>query len=110
MSKGTVGVWNGTTIKLFKVQETQHDGPSFLAPRGAVDALGTTLVETLGSVRRQVSSGGGTQAGAEGRRPTPEAGGRISLSEMGRRSSSREASITGSGAGEQGHEERTTVV
>lgn len=58
VSKGTVGVWNGTTIKLFKVQETKSEGVSLLAPRGAVDALGTTLVERLGSVGRQVSARG----------------------------------------------------
>lgn len=65
VSKGTVGVWNGTTIKLFKVKETKSEGVSLLAPRGAVDALGTTLVERLGSVGRQVSGGG---AGAGGDR------------------------------------------
>jgi len=73
VSKGTVGVWNGTTIKLFKVKETKSEGVSLLAPRGAVDALGTTLVERLGSVRRQVSGGGGGAGGGvdrAGRRST----------------------------------------
>lgn len=50
VSKGAVGVWNGTTVKLFRVQETVQEGPSLLAPRGAVDAIGSTLVERLGSV------------------------------------------------------------
>lgn len=57
VSKGTVGVWNGTTIKLFKVKEAKSEGLSLLAPRGAVDALGTTLVERLGNVGRQVVRG-----------------------------------------------------
>ncbi|RPB03533.1 hypothetical protein L873DRAFT_1826195 [Choiromyces venosus 120613-1] len=50
VSKGTVGVWNGTAVKLFKVQETAPEGPSLLAPRGGVDAIGTNLIERLGSV------------------------------------------------------------
>lgn len=50
MTKGTVGVWNGTAVKLFRVQETAPEGPSLLAPRGGVDAIGTNLIERLGSV------------------------------------------------------------
>lgn len=65
VSKGTVGVWNGTTIKLFKVKEAKSEGLSLLAPRGAVDALGTTLVERLGSVGRQVVRG---ERGGDARR------------------------------------------
>jgi len=65
VSKGTVGVWNGTAVKLFKVQETAPEGPSLLAPRGGVDAIGSNLIERLGSVtvgRR------GEQAGTPGSR------------------------------------------
>jgi hypothetical protein len=47
---GTVGVWNGTAVRLFKVQETAPEGPSLLAPRGGVDAIGSNLMERLGSV------------------------------------------------------------
>lgn len=50
VAKGTVGVWNGTAVKLFRVQETVPEGPSLLAPRGGVDAIGTNLIERLGSV------------------------------------------------------------
>ena len=57
VSKGTVGVLNGTQIKLFRVQETVLEGPSLLAPRGAVDAIGSTLVERLGGVGRGRSGG-----------------------------------------------------
>ncbi len=61
VSKGTVGVWNGTTIRLFKVQETAAEGPSFLAPRGAVDAVGSNLVQRIGSLNIT-----GNQSGLEG--------------------------------------------
>ncbi|KAI9725039.1 MAG: hypothetical protein M1812_000315 [Candelaria pacifica] len=61
VSKGTVGVWNGTVIRLFKVQETAAEGPSFLAPRGAVDAVGSNLVQRIGSLNIR-----GNQSGLEG--------------------------------------------
>lgn len=47
---GTVGVWNGTGIKLFKVQEVAAQGPTLLAPKGAVDAVGSNLVQRIGSL------------------------------------------------------------
>jgi len=50
VSKGTAGVWNGTNIKLFKVQEIAAQTPSLLAPRGAVDAVGSNLVQRIGSL------------------------------------------------------------
>ena len=83
VSKGTVGVWNGTTIKLFKVKETKSEGVSLLAPRGAVDALGTTLVERLGSVGRQVSGGGGGGGGGGAGGGGDRAGRRSTSSENG---------------------------
>ncbi|KIW68334.1 hypothetical protein PV04_04287 [Phialophora macrospora] len=43
---GPVGVWNGTNVKLFQVAtEGKREGPSLSAPRGAVDAVGTRLVQ-----------------------------------------------------------------
>lgn len=48
---GSVGVWNGTNVKLFKVQETAAQGPSLLAPKGAVDAVGSNLVNRIGNLR-----------------------------------------------------------
>ena len=48
MFKGATGIWKGTHIKLFRVQEAAVQGPSLLAPRGAVDAVGTTLVQGIG--------------------------------------------------------------
>jgi len=50
VSKGTAGVWNGTVIKLFHIQATAAQTPSFLAPRGAVDAVGSNLVNRIGSL------------------------------------------------------------
>lgn len=50
VSKGTTGVWNGSLIKLFRVQEIAAQTPSLLAPRGAVDAVGSNLVNRIGSL------------------------------------------------------------
>jgi hypothetical protein len=50
VSKGTVGVWNTTQIKLFRVQETAAQGPSLTSPRGAVDAVGSNLVSRIGAI------------------------------------------------------------
>ncbi|CAJ2507814.1 Uu.00g090000.m01.CDS01 [Anthostomella pinea] len=50
VSKGTVGIWNGTAIKLFKVQETAAEGPTLTSPRGAVDAVGSNIVSRIGSI------------------------------------------------------------
>lgn len=47
---GAVGVWNGTAIKLFRVQEAAVQVPSLLAPRGAVDAVGSNLMQRIGSL------------------------------------------------------------
>jgi len=64
--KGTAGVWNGTTIKLFRVQETAAQTPSLLAPRGAVDAVGSTIVNRIGSLNlRGPTAGRGTSNGAQ---------------------------------------------
>jgi hypothetical protein len=50
VSKGTVGVWNSTQIKLFRVQETAAQGPTFTSPRGAVDAVGSNIVSRIGAI------------------------------------------------------------
>ncbi|KAI1964000.1 hypothetical protein LOZ58_001861 [Ophidiomyces ophidiicola] len=47
---GTVGVWNGTAIKLFRVQEAAAQGPTLLAPKGAVDAVGSSIVQRIGNL------------------------------------------------------------
>lgn len=50
VAKGTVGVWNTTQIKLFRVQETAAQGPSLTSPRGAVDAVGSNIVSRIGAM------------------------------------------------------------
>ena len=64
---GTVGVWNGTAVRLFRVQETVPEGPSLLAPRGGVDAIGSNLIERLGNVtmRRRDSAQGSRRGSTE---------------------------------------------
>lgn len=42
-----VGVWNGTNIKLFRLQETAPKGPSLLRPKGAVDALAESMLQKI---------------------------------------------------------------
>lgn len=49
MFKGQAGIWRGTNIKLFRVQEAAAQGPSLTSPRGAVDAVGSNLVQRIGS-------------------------------------------------------------
>ncbi len=49
-AKGTMGVWNTTAIKLFRVQETAPQGPSLTSPRGAVDAVGSNIVSRIGAI------------------------------------------------------------
>lgn len=50
VAKGTAGVWNNTSIRLFKVQEGAAQAPSLMQPRGAVDAVGSNLVQRIGSL------------------------------------------------------------
>lgn len=50
VAKGTVGVWNGTTIKLFRVESVAVQGPTLSSPRGAVDAVGSNIVSRIGSI------------------------------------------------------------
>ena len=57
--RGTAGVWNGTQIRLFKVQEIASQTPSLLDPRGAVDAVGSNLVQRIGTMNLR---GTGVQA------------------------------------------------
>jgi hypothetical protein len=42
---GTVGVWNGTAVRLLQVQEAKREGPSLSRPKGAVDPVGSKLVQ-----------------------------------------------------------------
>ena len=64
VAKGTAGVWNGTAIRLFRVQETAPEGPSFTSPRGAVDAVGSNIVSRIGSINLRGPGSGSAAAGA----------------------------------------------
>lgn len=59
---GAVGVWNGTAIKLFRVQEAVAQGPTLLAPKGAVDAVGSSIVQRIGNLNLR-GRGNGAQDG-----------------------------------------------
>ncbi|KAJ5350366.1 hypothetical protein N7541_008093 [Penicillium brevicompactum] len=61
---GTVGVWNGTAIKLFRVQEAAALGPTLLAPKGAVDAVGSNLVQRIGNLSLRGRDSTSQEAGA----------------------------------------------
>lgn len=50
VARGTLGIWNGTAIKLFRVQETAASGPTLSSPRGAVDAVGSNIVSRIGQI------------------------------------------------------------
>ncbi len=65
VQKGTVGVWNGTNVRLFRVEKEAAKGPSLMKPMGAVDAVGSNLVQRIGSLNlreaaRSVGTGRGT--------------------------------------------------
>lgn len=73
VSKGSAaGVWTGTAVKLFKVQETAAQTPSLLAPRGAVDAVGSNLMQSVQRIGglslggRSMSSGSTPPAASNG--------------------------------------------
>lgn len=50
LAKGSMGTWTGTSIKLFRVQETAPTGPTLTSPRGAVDAVGSNIVSRIGQM------------------------------------------------------------
>lgn len=73
ISKGTVGIWNGTMIKLFRVQETAPEGPTLTSPRGAVDAVGSNIVSRIGAMNLRGPQGQplGSGHSASGSAPQP---------------------------------------
>ena len=87
VQKGTVGVWNGTNIKLFRVESVAAQGPTLSSPRGAVDAVGSNIVSRIGSINlrgvgggnsgeQQQVGGGGGLVQQEGRASTGTGSGR----------------------------------
>ncbi|PSS23237.1 hypothetical protein M430DRAFT_40430 [Amorphotheca resinae ATCC 22711] len=73
VAKGTVGVWNGTGIKLFRVETVAAHGPTLSSPRGAVDAVGSNIVSRIGSINLRGVSGDAQQGSGSGR-PGPGTG------------------------------------
>lgn len=74
VSKGTAGVWNNTSIRLFKVQEAAAAAPSLLAPRGAVDAVGSNLVQRIGNLNIRGAGGPAGQGAGTPRNGTGNSG------------------------------------
>lgn len=66
IAKGNMGVWSGSAIKLFRVQETTPAGPTLTSPRGAVDAVGSNIVSRIG----QINLRGGQVPGGQGSTPS----------------------------------------
>lgn len=66
VAKGTVGVWNGTAIKLFRVEAVAANGPTLSSPRGAVDAVGSNIVSRIGSINLRGVSGDAQSGGGGG--------------------------------------------
>lgn len=69
VAKGTVGVWNGTSIKLFRVETVAPSGPTLSSPRGAVDAVGSNIVSRIGNLNLRGVAGAAQpeQGGGENR-------------------------------------------
>ncbi|KAG8665955.1 hypothetical protein FPOAC2_11040 [Fusarium poae] len=61
VSRGSMGIWNGTSIKLFRVQETAPEGPTLTSPRGAVDAVGSNIVSRIGQINLRGGPQGSNQ-------------------------------------------------
>jgi hypothetical protein len=64
VASGTVGVWNGTAIRLFRVQEVAPEGPTLASPLGAVDAVGNSIVSRIGNMN--LRSGAARQGSRRG--------------------------------------------
>ncbi|KAK3325404.1 high-temperature-induced dauer-formation protein-domain-containing protein [Apodospora peruviana] len=70
-AKGTVGIWNSTAIKLFRVQETAPQGPSLTSPRGAVDAVGSNIVSRIGAINLRGAAAGTATGSLAQTSPSP---------------------------------------
>lgn len=62
------GIWSSTKIKLFRIKAGMVQAPSLFSPRGAVDAVGETLVSGLQNLTlkaRQGLAGGSVISASE---------------------------------------------
>jgi hypothetical protein len=71
IAKGTMNIWTGTAIKLFRVQETAPEGPTLTSPRGAVDAVGSNIVSRIGQINLRGKPAGTTDSTSS---PPPRSG------------------------------------
>jgi hypothetical protein len=74
VNKGTVGVWNGTGIKLFRVESVAAQGPTLSSPRGAVDAVGSNIVSRIGNLNLRGQSAATASSTTEQRSGTGAGG------------------------------------
>jgi hypothetical protein len=51
------GIWSSTKIKLFRIKAGQVQAPSLFSPKGAVDAVGETLVTGLQNLTLKARQG-----------------------------------------------------
>lgn len=51
------GIWSSTKIKLFRIKAGQVQAPSLFSPRGAVDAVGESLVTGLQNLTLKARQG-----------------------------------------------------
>lgn len=58
MYSPVVGVWNGTSIKLFRLREIVPQGPSILRPKGAVDAVADSMIQSFSKLATRPSGEG----------------------------------------------------
>lgn len=57
------GIWVGTKIKLFNIKAGQVQGPTLWSPKGAVDAVGESLVAGVKDLTMRARKGMGRDAG-----------------------------------------------
>ncbi|OAR00854.1 hypothetical protein LLEC1_06881 [Akanthomyces lecanii] len=69
IAKGTSGIWTGTGVKLFRIQETAPTGPTLSSPRGAVDAVGSNIVSRIGQMNLRGGAGGASSSAPSGSAP-----------------------------------------
>lgn len=65
-STSGTGIWSSTRIKLFRIKAGQVQAPSLFSPKGAVDAVGESLVTGLQNLTlkaRQGLAGAGVSVG-----------------------------------------------
>lgn len=55
------GIWSSTKIKLFRIKAGQVQAPSLFSPKGAVDAVGETLVTGLQNLTVKMTGAGANE-------------------------------------------------